>query len=68
MNLVVYIIFALPLFAVLQDDLPSEIDIDFSQNSYASAVFKGLKIVNFESTKPTGQNSHSGMHSRNEFH
>ncbi len=51
MKFVVYIIFCLPFFVVSQDDLLAEIDIDSTQNTYASAVFKGLKIVNFESTK-----------------
>jgi hypothetical protein len=34
-----------------QDDLLSEIDTDSVANQEAYAVFKGLKIVNFESTK-----------------
>lgn len=34
-----------------QDDLLSEIDTDSLGPQYASAAFKGLKIVNFESTK-----------------
>ncbi len=33
------------------DDLLSEIDTDSVGDQYASAAFKGLKIVNFESTK-----------------
>ena len=40
-----------PLLAIAQDDLLGEIDIDTINNQYASAAFKGLKIVNFESTK-----------------
>lgn len=40
-----------PLLAFAQDDLLGEIDIDTINNQYASAAFKGLKIVNFESTK-----------------
>jgi hypothetical protein len=39
------------LLAIAQDDLLAEIDIDTINNQYASAAFKGLKIVNFESTK-----------------
>lgn len=40
------------LFSKAQgDDLLSEIDTDSLSEQYASAVFKGLKIVNFESTK-----------------
>lgn len=34
-----------------QDDLLSEIDIDSVSNQSTTAVFKALKIVNFESTK-----------------
>ncbi|BAO75742.1 hypothetical protein WPG_1512 [Winogradskyella sp. PG-2] len=34
-----------------QDDLFSEIDTDSVGDQYATAAFKGLKIVNFESTK-----------------
>lgn len=44
------ILFSLPFNVISQDDLISEID---KQDSipYASAVFKGLKIINLESTK-----------------
>ena len=38
-------------FANAQDDLLNEIDTDSFQNQYSFATFKGLKIVNFESTK-----------------
>ena len=34
-----------------QDDLLNEIDTDTIIDNYATAAFKGLKIVNFESTK-----------------
>jgi hypothetical protein len=34
-----------------QDDLVSEIDTDSSVSTEVSSVFKGLKIINFESTK-----------------
>ena len=34
-----------------QEDLLAEIDTDSIQNDYATATFKGLKIINFESTK-----------------
>ena len=40
-----------PLLVIAQDDLLGEIDIDTINNQYASAAFKGLKVVNFESTK-----------------
>ncbi|MGB5982144.1 MAG: DUF5777 family beta-barrel protein [Nonlabens sp.] len=39
-----------PLFSFGQDDLLSEIDVEVEED-YKSAAFKGLKIVNFESTK-----------------
>nr|WP_299343232.1 DUF5777 family beta-barrel protein [Allomuricauda sp.] len=44
------IIFLFPLLGLSQDDLLSEIDKD-QVNDFQSAAFKGLKIVNFESTK-----------------
>ncbi|RZV66159.1 MAG: hypothetical protein EX254_04160 [Flavobacteriaceae bacterium] len=40
-----------PLFIYSQDDLLNEINTDSVKTSYETAVFKGLKIVNFESTK-----------------
>lgn len=40
-----------PLISFSQDDLINEIDIDSNTINYATASFKGLKIVNFESTK-----------------
>lgn len=56
MKIAFYIIFCLPLMALCQNDLLAEIDIDSTQNGYATAVFKGLKIVNFESTKLVAKN------------
>jgi len=50
----VYVLFlCLPVFLFGQDDLLAEIDVDSTStsSSNAIAVFKGLKIVNFESTK-----------------
>ena len=47
----VLILLLLPLYIFSQDDLLNEIDTDSTYNNYASAAFKGLKIVNFESTK-----------------
>lgn len=41
----------MPLWLVAQDDLLNEIDTDSVPESYTIAAFKGLKIVNFESTK-----------------
>lgn len=40
-----------PLITFSQDDLLDEIDNDTITENYASAAFKGLKVVNFESTK-----------------
>ncbi len=48
------IIFILPLFALSQDDLLAEID-NAKADNYEGAAFKGLKIVNFESTKMVSQ-------------
>lgn len=43
-------IFCFPILIHAQDDLLEEIDSDVS-SPYVTAAFKGLKIVNFESTK-----------------
>ena len=43
-------LFCIPILVYAQDDLLDEIDTDAS-SQYVSAAFKGLKIVNFESTK-----------------
>ncbi len=48
---IVILLLLIPIFAFSQDDLLSEIDTDDTGNQYATAAFKGLKIVNFESTK-----------------
>nr|WP_299000352.1 DUF5777 family beta-barrel protein [uncultured Allomuricauda sp.] len=50
MKTIYIIIFLIPLLGFTQDDLLSEID-NKEVNDYESAAFKGLKIVNFESTK-----------------
>lgn len=44
-----FLLFSVLLFS--QEDLLSEIDTDNQAPVYASAVFKGLKVINFESTK-----------------
>ncbi len=44
-----FLLFSVILFS--QEDLLSEIDTDDQAPVYASAVFKGLKVINFESTK-----------------
>ncbi|WP_350284462.1 DUF5777 family beta-barrel protein [uncultured Croceitalea sp.] len=48
------IIFLIPLAVFTQDDLLSEIDNN-DVTDFESAAFKGLKIVNFESTKMVSQ-------------
>jgi len=45
----IFLICSFILFS--QEDLLSEIDTDSETPVYASAVFKGLKVINFESTK-----------------
>ena len=45
------ILLCLPIWSFSQDALLSEIDTDSIIDKEAIAVFKGLKIVNFESTK-----------------
>jgi hypothetical protein len=51
MKYLIYILFCIPILLFSQDDLLAEIDVDSIQNDYTIAAFKGLKIVNFESTK-----------------
>ncbi|MEL6918042.1 MAG: DUF5777 family beta-barrel protein [Bacteroidota bacterium] len=50
MKAIYIIIFLIPLMVLSQDDLLSEIDTN-ATDDFESAAFKGLKIVNFESTK-----------------
>lgn len=56
MKIFLLILLFLPIFVLSQDDLLNEIDIESSENNYATAAFKGLKIVNFESTKLVAKN------------
>ncbi len=42
-------------FSFSQDDLLDEIDQESPEDNYATATFKGLKVVNFESTKLTAK-------------
>jgi len=51
MKYILCFLFCLPIALFAQDDLLSEIDTDTIISEEVSAVFKGLKIVNFESTK-----------------
>lgn len=52
----IFILSIFPLLAFTQDDLLKEIDIDTTNSQYEIASFKGLKIVNFESTKLVAKN------------
>ncbi len=52
----IFIISIFPLLVFAQDDLLMEIDIDTTASQYEIASFKGLKIVNFESTKLVNKN------------
>ena len=45
------LLFSCLFLSAQEDDLLSEIDTDSVVDNYATAAFKGLKIVNFESTK-----------------
>ncbi|NMH86657.1 DUF5777 family beta-barrel protein [Flavivirga algicola] len=56
MKYLLTIIFCFPLLIYSQDDLLDEIDSDSTGIEYVSAAFKGLKIVNFESTKLVAKN------------
>jgi len=51
MKYILIIFLCLPLWSLSQEDLLDEIDTDSVVDQDAYAVFKGLKIVNFESTK-----------------
>lgn len=51
--LILVFLFSSSLYA--QDDLLDEIDQESPEDNYATATFKGLKIVNFESTKLTAK-------------
>ena len=51
--LIIFICFT--YFGFAQDDLLSEIDDECESSTAVSSVFKGLKIINFESTKLVGK-------------
>ena len=51
--LIIFICFT--YFGFAQDDLLSEIDDEGESSTAVSSVFKGLKIINFESTKLVGK-------------
>ena len=50
MKYLLYLLLLAPSLLIGQDDLMAEIDSEIEED-YKSAAFKGLKIVNFESTK-----------------
>lgn len=54
-KLLLFSLISIPFFLFSQDDLLGEIDQDSPEDNYATATFKGLKIVNFESTKLTAK-------------
>ena len=51
MTKLLWLLLCFPVLLFSQDDLLNEIDNDSLGTDYATATFKGLKIVNFESTK-----------------
>ena len=51
--LIIFICFT--YFGFAQDDLLTEIDVESESSTAVSSVFKGLKIINFESTKLVGK-------------
>ncbi|MHA7057559.1 DUF5777 family beta-barrel protein [Aquimarina sp. M1] len=51
MKKLLLLLFVIPYTIFSQDDLLDELESDVQVDDYVSAVFKGLKIVNFESTK-----------------
>ncbi len=55
MKKIVYLLFLASVFVHGQDELFNEIDTETTENTFESAAFKGLKIVNFESTKMVSQ-------------
>ncbi|MBD0832294.1 DUF5777 family beta-barrel protein [Aestuariibaculum sediminum] len=50
------LLLCIPFLGIAQDDLLDEIDNEQDAWQYTSAAFKGLKIVNFESTKLVAKN------------
>lgn len=55
MKKLVLILFLLPIFVYSQDDLLDELEEGIEIDNTVSSAFKGLKIVNFESTKLAGK-------------
>lgn len=55
MKKIFILVFLVPILTIAQDDLLNEIDTETTDNEFVTAAFKGLKIVNFESTKLVGK-------------
>ncbi len=51
MKKLLLLIFIIPHIVLSQDDLLDELESNIQEDDYVTATFKGLKIVNFESTK-----------------
>ncbi len=51
MKKLLYVFFFLPLLSAAQDDLLEELEGTITEDKTVTAAFKGLKVVNFESTK-----------------
>ncbi|WP_299212012.1 DUF5777 family beta-barrel protein [uncultured Aquimarina sp.] len=51
MRKLLFLLFLLPSITFAQDDLLEELASDVQEDNYVTSTFKGLKIVNFESTK-----------------
>ncbi|GAA0729809.1 DUF5777 family beta-barrel protein [Aquimarina litoralis] len=51
MKKLILILLLFPYTLLAQDDLLNELESDIQEDNYVSSTFKGLKIVNFESTK-----------------
>jgi len=55
MKKLIFLLLFLPILATAQDDLLGELEEELSDKKQpVSAIFKGIKIVNFESTKLVG--------------
>ena len=57
MKNILYLFIIIPLLSLGQNDLLSELEVDSLVDNHTIAVFKGLKIVNFESTKLVAKKS-----------
>ncbi len=51
MKNIIYIVLLFPLFLFSQEDLLDELESEMVEDKTVTAAFKGLKVVNFESTK-----------------